>query len=41
MIKYYSPYGIRPRGQRLTLADRIRMRKARKRKEREWKPVWG
>lgn len=31
---YYCPAAGKIRGQRITLADRIRMRKARKRRER-------
>lgn len=34
---YYVPGARVIRGQRITIADRIRMRKARKRKERMWR----
>ena len=37
MNTYYVPGSRKIHGQRLTLADRIRMRKARKRREREWR----
>ena len=33
---YYCPGAGKIRGQRVTLADRIRMRRARKKKERMW-----
>ena len=33
---YYCPQAGKVKGQRLTLADRWRMRKARKRRERMW-----
>lgn len=33
---YYVPGAGRVHGQRITIADRIRMRKARKRRERMW-----
>ena len=36
MNTYYVPGSRKIHGQKLTLADRIRMRKARKRKERMW-----
>lgn len=34
---YYVPGSGKIRGQRITLADRIRMRKARKARGKEWK----
>jgi hypothetical protein len=34
---YYAPGSGKIRGQRITLADRIRMRKARKARGKEWK----
>ena len=37
MNTYYVPGSRMIRGQKLTLADRMRMRKARKRREREWR----
>lgn len=36
MNTYYVPGSRKMHGQRITIADRIRMRKARKRKERMW-----
>ena len=36
MRTYYVPGAGMIHGQRLTLSDRIRMRKARKRRERMW-----
>ena len=33
---YYCPGAQRISGQRITIADRIRMRKARSKREREW-----
>lgn len=33
---YYCPGAGKIRGQRVTLADRIRMRRARKKRERMW-----
>lgn len=36
MNTYYCPGSGRIRGQRITIADRIRMRKARKKRERMW-----
>ena len=33
---YYVPGARKIKGQRLTIADRIRMRRARKRRERMW-----
>jgi len=41
MSYYYCPQAGKIKGQRITLADRIRMRRARKKREREWKPFWG
>ena len=35
-MMYYCPGAGKIKGQRLTIADRIRMRKARKRRERMW-----
>ena len=37
MTTYYCPGSRKMHGQRVTLADRLRMRKARKRREREWR----
>lgn len=37
MITYYCPGAKKIRGQKVTIADRIRMRKARKRREKEWR----
>ena len=37
MTFYYAPGSGRIKGQRVTIADRIRMRKARKRRRKEWK----
>ena len=37
---YYCPGARKVAGQRVTIADRIRMRKARKMRERKWM-VWG
>ena len=37
MNVYYCPGANKIRGQRVTLADRLRMRKARKKKERMWR----
>ena len=37
MNTYYCPGSRKIRGTRLTIADRIRMRKARKRREKQWK----
>lgn len=34
---YYVPGAHLIRGQRITLADRFRMRRARKRREKEWR----
>lgn len=36
MNTYYCPGARKIAGQRLTIADRIRMRRARKRRERMW-----
>lgn len=36
MITYYCPGSGKIKGQRVTLADRIRMRKARRKRERRW-----
>lgn len=33
---YYCPGSRKIRGQRLTIADRIRMRRAQKRRRKEW-----
>ena len=33
---YYCPGARKIRGQRLTIADRIRMRRAHKRRRKEW-----
>ena len=35
-MMYYAPGAGKICGQRLTIADRIRMRKARKKRERMW-----
>lgn len=37
MTYYYCPGARRIHGQRLTIADRIRMRMARKRRGKEWR----
>ena len=37
MTTYYCPGSRKMHGQKVTLADRLRMRKARKRREREWR----
>lgn len=37
MMFYYVPGAHRISGQKVTIADRIRMRKARKRKGKEWR----
>ena len=37
MTCYYAPGSGRINGQRVTIADRIRMRKARKRRGKEWR----
>lgn len=37
MSFYYVPGAHLIHGQRVTIADRIRMRRARKRREKEWK----
>ena len=37
MITYYCPGSGKIHGQRVTIADRIRMRKARKRRGKEWR----
>ena len=37
MIVYYVPGSRKISGQRITIADRIRMRKARKKRERMWR----
>ena len=37
MNTYYCPGAKKIRGRRVTIADRIRMRKARKRREKEWR----
>ena len=34
---YYCPGAGKIRGQKVTVADRLRMRKARKRREKVWK----
>jgi hypothetical protein len=41
MKSYYCPGSRKIRGQRVTIADRIRMRKARKKRERGWKVLCG
>lgn len=38
---YYVPGAGLIKGQRITLADRIRMRKARKRRGKEWRLFCG
>jgi len=38
MSFYYCPGAGRIRGQRITLMDRIRMHKARKKRRKEWRP---
>ena len=38
MNAYYCPGAGKIRGQRVTIADRLRMRKARKRREKLWMP---
>jgi hypothetical protein len=37
MMFYYCPGSGRIRGQRVTIADRIRMRRARKARGKEWR----
>lgn len=37
MVFYYAPGSRKMSGQRVTVADRIRMRKARKRREKLWR----
>ena len=37
MTTYYCPGSRKMHGQKVTIADRFRMRKARKRREREWR----
>ena len=37
MTTYYCPGSRKIKGQRVTIADRLRMRRARKRREREWR----
>ena len=37
MTTYYCPGAGKIRGQRITIADRIRMRKARRARGKEWK----
>ena len=37
MQTYYCPGSRKMHGQRVTIADRIRMRKARKRRGKEWR----
>lgn len=36
MTYYYSPGAHKIHGQRITIADRLRMRRARKRREKVW-----
>ena len=36
-MMYYAPGSRKIHGQKLTIADRIRMRKAMKKRRREWK----
>ena len=38
---YYCPGARKIKGQRLSIADRIRMRRARKRRGREWRLFCG
>lgn len=38
MTTYYCPGARKIRGQRITLADRIRMARARRRREKLWRP---
>lgn len=38
---YYCPGAATIRGQRLTIADRIRMRMAKNRRRREWRAFCG
>lgn len=38
MVFYYAPGSRKMSGQRITFADRLRMRKARKRREKLWRP---
>lgn len=38
---YYCPQAGKIKGQRVTLADRIRMRKARKKRGKEWRLFCG
>ena len=37
MTTYYCPGAHKIKGQKVTIADRIRMRKARKRRGKEWR----
>ena len=39
MSFYYCPGAGKITGQRITLMDRIRMRKARNKRRREWRPI--
>lgn len=41
MIFYYAPGSRKMHGQRVTFADRLRMRKARKKRERRWLVLCG